>query len=98
MTLTYYTDGKRHLVCKPYSAENLHQMAIDLGIKKCWFHSGTAPHYDIPKKRVEEIESKSILISSIELLEIIRGTRVVPFKIGTRTIGKPMKLEETNEI
>lgn len=28
----YVTDGKRHLVCIPYSVENLHQMAADLGI------------------------------------------------------------------
>ena len=53
--MKYYTDKKRHLVCIPYSIENLHKMAIDLNIKKCWFHKD---HYDIPKKRISEIENK----------------------------------------
>ena len=34
----YVTDGKRHLVCIPYSTENLHAMATDLGIGRHWFH------------------------------------------------------------
>jgi FMN phosphatase YigB (HAD superfamily) len=70
MKLTYYTDGKRHLICKPYSIENLHLMAEELGIKRCWFHKN---HYDIPKRRIEEIESKCIKVSSRELLGIMRG-------------------------
>jgi len=28
--LKYYCDKQRHLVCVPYSKENLHQMAGDL--------------------------------------------------------------------
>ena len=56
--MTYYCDNKRHLVCVPYSVENLHKMAEDLGIKKCWYHSGDKPHYDIPKKRIQEITAK----------------------------------------
>jgi hypothetical protein len=70
MKLTYYTDGKRHLICKPYSIENLHLMAKELNIKRCWFHKN---HYDIPKRRIEEIESKCIKVSSRELLGIMRG-------------------------
>lgn len=66
----YYTDGKRHLVCVPYSKENLHEMAEQLGIKRCWFHKD---HYDIPKKRQKEIESKCIIVSSKIIVDIIRG-------------------------
>ena len=36
--MKYVTDGKRHLVCLPYSLDNLHKMTYDLGIKRCWFH------------------------------------------------------------
>lgn len=36
-------------------------MAKDLGIKKCWFHKN---HYDIPKKRIDEIKNKCDIISS----------------------------------
>lgn len=67
----YVTDGKRHLVCIPYSTENLHAMAADLGISRHWFHKN---HYDIPKKRMDEISSKCTLVSSKDIVKIIRGT------------------------
>ena len=67
--MIYYCDKKRHLVCFPYSIQNLHKMAIDLGIKKCWFHKN---HYDIPKRRIVEITNKCNLISSKEILKIIK--------------------------
>lgn len=47
-------------------------MASDLGIKKCWFHRSKYPHYDIPKRRIAEIEAKCELISSVQLLKIIK--------------------------
>lgn len=68
----YFTDRKRHLVCKPYSIENLHAMAKDLGIHRCWFHKD---HYDIPKKRIKEIESKCTIVSSKEIVRIINENR-----------------------
>lgn len=43
-------------------------MAEDLNIKKCWFHKN---HYDIPKKRVDEIEKRCIIVSSKQLVKII---------------------------
>lgn len=67
----YVTDGKRHLVCIPYSTKNLHAMAADLGIGRHWFHKN---HYDIPKKRMDEISSKCTLVSSKDIVKIIRGT------------------------
>lgn len=68
--LSYYCDDSRHLVCVPYSIENLHIMAEDLGIKRCWFHKN---HYDIPKKRIDEIKEKCILVSSKEIVKIIKA-------------------------
>ncbi len=70
--MKYYCDSARHLVCIPYTVENLHKMAEDLGIKRCWFHAGKLPHYDIPKKRVAEVGGKCEIISSRELLGIIK--------------------------
>ena len=67
----YVTDGKRHLVCIPYSTENLHAMAADLNIGRHWFHKN---HYDIPKKRMDEVTSKCTLVSSKDIVKIIRGT------------------------
>lgn len=71
--MKYYCDNSRHLICEPYSIENLHKMALDLGIKKCWFHNSNHPHYDIPKKRIKEIQSKCEIISSKELLLKIKN-------------------------
>lgn len=69
MSLHYFCDEKRHLVCVPYSIENLHKMAEDLGIKRCWFHRN---HYDIPKRRVKEIKDKCIVVSPRTILDIIK--------------------------
>jgi hypothetical protein len=68
--MEYFFDDKRHLVCKPYSIENLHKMAEDLNIKKCWFHKN---HYDIPKKRIDEIAGKATRVSPREILAITKG-------------------------
>ena len=68
--MKYFCDNQRHLVCKPYSRENLHKMAKELGIKKGWFHKN---HYDIPKTRIDEIEQKCEVVSPKEILRIIKG-------------------------
>lgn len=71
--LTFYTDGKLHLVCKPYSVENLHRMAAILQIKRGWYHGGDKPHYDVPVKRKAEIEAQCVIVSPKEILRIIQG-------------------------
>lgn len=67
--MEYLTDGKRHLICLPYSIENLHKMAKALDIRPCWFHND---HYDIPKKRIKEIEAKCRIVSTREIVRIAR--------------------------
>lgn len=69
--MKYLTDGKRHLICEPYSLDNLHRMAADLGINRCWFHRD---HYDIPKRRIEEIEAKCEIVTSKDIVRIIRAS------------------------
>lgn len=71
--MEYYCDTQRHLVCVPYSLENLHEMARDLGIKPCWFHKD---HYDIPKKRITEIQAKCKVIKPREILSIIKNGKL----------------------
>ncbi len=74
--LTYVCDDARHLVCLPYSVENLHQMAVELGLKRCWFHrSASYPHYDIPKRRVAELSAKCRVVSSRTILAIVKGQK-----------------------
>lgn len=75
--MRYLTDGKRHLICDPYSVSGLHRMAKDLNIHRCWFHAGKWPHYDIPKLRVADIEAKCELISSKELVGIINMEKLL---------------------
>ncbi len=71
--MIYYCDNSRHLICIPYSIENLHLMAADLNIKRCWFHKKDKfSHYDIPKKRMDEIKAKCILVTTKELLNLIK--------------------------
>ena len=68
--LKYYCDEQRHLVCIPYSIDNLHLMAEALNIKKCWFHKD---HYDIPKKRITEIQEKCLVVSPKVIVTIIKS-------------------------
>jgi len=60
-------------------------MADNLGIKRSWFHKN---HYDIPKKRIKEIISKSIMVSTREIINIknnqmeLRMYFFVPYNIS----------------
>ena len=71
--LRYFCDKERHLVCLPYSRENLHFMAEDLGIARAWFHIHPVDHYDIPKKRIQEITARCNLVSKREIYQIAKG-------------------------
>ena len=75
--MTFYCDEARHLICVPYSIENLHEMARQLGIKRCWYHgSAKYPHYDIPKRRVQEIQARCTVVSAREILRLIKALPV----------------------
>lgn len=71
--LVFYCDDYRHLVCTPYTVENLHKMAETLEIKRCWFHNGSYAHYDIPKRRIAEIQAKCKVVSGRDILKIVKG-------------------------
>lgn len=74
--LTYYCDTARHLVCIPYSVDNLHEMAKDLGIHICWFHRDASyAHYDIPKRRFAEIAARCQVVRSRAILAIVKGAK-----------------------
>lgn len=84
--LAYYCDEMRHLVCTPYSVLNLHKMAADLGIHRCWYHaSAKYPHYDIPKRRIKEIQARCKVVSPREILAIMRGTVLCPIVSPSET-------------
>lgn len=72
--MKFYCDNARHLVCVPYSVEGLHQMAEALGIKRGWYHAGRWPHYDIPKRRIREVQTdpRVKVVSSKELLLLLK--------------------------
>lgn len=77
--LTYYCDSARHLVCVPFSLRNLHQMAVELDIHRCWFHNSPSyPHYDIPKRRIAEVKARCTVVRGRDILAIIKGTYVPP--------------------
>lgn len=72
--LRFFCDEGRHLICVPYTVENLHKMAETLGIKRCWWHAGASyPHYDIPKRRIAEIQAKCTVVPGRVIIKIMRG-------------------------
>lgn len=71
-TLKFFCDDQRHLVCVPYSIENLHRMAEELGIKRCWFHKD---HYDIPIRRVKEVQARCIVVPAKWMVLLLHGRR-----------------------
>lgn len=72
--LRFYCDDQRHLVCVPYSIANLHRMAAELGIHRCWFHAAARfAHYDIPKQRIAEIQAKCLIVTPRVVLRICKG-------------------------
>lgn len=75
----YFCDITRHLVCIPYTVDNLHRMAQDLKISRCWYRTGNGrhPHYDIPKSRIAEIHTKCHLVSDRTILSITKGNLIV---------------------
>lgn len=83
--MTYYCDAFRHLICVPYSIPALHEMASALKIKRCWFHAGKFPHYDIPKRRYAEIAHQCTLLPQRDLLAIIQSALVVDTLQGDLT-------------
>jgi methionine--tRNA ligase beta chain len=85
----YVCDNQRHLVCVPFSVKNLHIMAESLNIKRCWFHND---HYDMPKRRVEEIAAHCERVSPKEIVSIIKEGRA---KMAENEAGKKtIKIEE----
>lgn len=73
--MPYYCDTYRHLVCIPYSQADLHEMARDLDIKRCWFRRGSRmkfAHYDIPKLRYDEIAAKCNVVTNRDILNIVK--------------------------
>ena len=68
--VTIYYDASRHVVCVPYSIENLHRMAVLLGIKRCWYHAKPYPHYDMPKTYTPP--TNIIQVSSRQIVQICK--------------------------
>lgn len=61
----------------PYSVENLHKMAEDLKINRCFFEVSRVfkhAHYDIPKRRIKEITEKCTVVTKEEIIQIIKNT------------------------
>ena len=74
MALRFFSDKQRHLVCYPFSEDNLHEMARQLGVNRCWFHpSRGGLHYDIPKKRIAEIQARTEIVSVRTIWKICHG-------------------------
>ena len=91
--MKYYCDKQRHLVCIPYTKDMLHLMAEDLNINRCWFHKN---HYDIPKKRIKEISEKCIIITTKEIVKIIKMSKKINLSFELLDVEQK-RLEEWKE-
>lgn len=79
--LQYFCDTNRHLVCYPYSVANLHKMAEDLDLKRSWYHSSAKyKHYDVPKRRIDEITDKCTIVSTKTIIGICKGMKLTHLK------------------
>ena len=75
--LKFYYHEQRHLVCLPYSIENLHHMAELLVINRCWYHRSAYPHYDVPKRRMPSMGAVAVKVAPKTILHIIRHGRLL---------------------
>ncbi len=78
---TLVTDGRRHLICLPYSTQNLHFMGAQLGIGRHWFHRD---HYDLPVKRRVEIERVCLKVSPRTIVRVINNSQTPPLMRSER--------------
>lgn len=46
-------DESCHLFCLPGETAELHQFAVEMGLKRCWYQSSprSMPHYDLTRAR-----------------------------------------------
>lgn len=68
--LLYLTDGVENVICLPYSKENMHKMADDLGIKKSWFKND---RFKVTKEFLDENEDALETVLPTTLFRSIRN-------------------------
>jgi len=70
-----FKNKKRYYHLTATTLEELHSYCNSIGLKKCWFHSGTdKPHYDVPEKYQDIIlnDEKVIKVTKKELVDFIK--------------------------
>ena len=56
------------------SLDELHEMAVRIGLRREWFQSTSLPHYDVSQsKRMIAVKFGAILVTRRELVRIARG-------------------------
>lgn len=88
-----FTDGI-HLIAEDVA--ELHRFARSIGLKACWFHSGSRhPHYDLLSGKSPE-RRRMILERAVEMGAIVVTTRML-VKISRRCYFFPETEEEIEE-
>lgn len=82
--MTVYVDdaaivwrGKARYHMSADSLAELHEFAASVGIKRCWFHRGSAyPHYDVTgEQREHAVQAGAKAVTTRELLPIAKALR-----------------------
>lgn len=84
MKLKYVCDKWCHLICEPYSTENLHIMARQIGLDKQWFRK---TYYEIPDYLRKEINKQCQIITLIEIREIIHHPEYAKIILSSEVRG-----------
>lgn len=72
VVLRYLCDENRHLVCLPFSWENMQTMLFQLELKRKGLSKTPGKRfYRIPFDRLEEIMDRCEVVAAWEILEII---------------------------
>lgn len=70
--LRYLCDENRHLICLPFSLENMKEMLFQLELKRKGLSKIPCKRfYRIPFDRLEEIMAQCEVVAAWEILEII---------------------------
>ena len=73
-SLIYCLDDDLHLICMPYSDENIRMMAEHLKLVRNWLVSGRHKYYEVPLHEAQRIASQTLRVSHGQLISVIERT------------------------
>lgn len=73
LAIRYLCDEAGHLICTPYTTENLHVAARHLTLGPLFYKTEPYPHYAVPWMRIEDVRAKCDAVEEAAILAIVGG-------------------------